>query len=181
MKIISSTYFCLPAFIICGASSFLSAQALDIKEALTADEVAAKRQAGGEELVEAGVEQLSGDIKIEERKPSLLADSCFLIGYHGYTLVPKGAVFSTGKAVQLASYAPVKGKLMNWEAFHRKHRSGLRLVQITDAQWTGEGSLDEVKKVISKAASSGQTVVTSLKGSPVSISALSKPPSESKE
>lgn len=156
-------------------------QALEIKDSLTAEEVAAKRRAGGEGLTEAGVETLSGQIKIEERKPSLLADSRFLVGYHGYTLVPKGAVFSTGKTVFVASDAPQKGKLLNWETFYRKHRSGLRLVLISDAQWTGEGSLDPVKEVIVKAATSGQTVVTSLNGSPVSIAALAKTAVELKE
>lgn len=125
--------------------------------------------------MESGVKKLSGDIKVEEQKVSLLNDSHFLVGHYGYTLVPKGAVFSSTKAISLVKNSPDEGKLMRWGDFHRKHRSGLRLIKITNGQWTGEASLDPVREVIAKAVSSGQTVVTSLNGFPVSISALSLP------
>lgn len=173
MKLNSPSLSLLLASVLSGV---LSLQAAEITEAPSAEEVSAKRRTGGREFTEAGVKKLSGEIQVEERKVSLLNDSHFLVGHYGYTLVPKGAVFSSSKAITLVKSAPAKGKLLKWEDFHRKHRASLRLIPITDGQWTGEASLDPVREVIAAAASSRQAVVTSLNGFPVSISALAISP-----
>ncbi|MDQ8192236.1 hypothetical protein [Roseibacillus persicicus] len=159
------------------AFSFLASASLvsaEITKAATGAEIEAQRRQLQSVYEDSGAAQVEGEVKIDVKKPSLLASSEFLVGPHGFTLVPKGAVIATGRAVAVENVAPKGAKLLNWSDFLQRHRGGLRLLPVTDNQWTGKESLDPLLTRIEAAEKSGYTTLTSLNGEPVSLPKIQK-------
>lgn len=115
---------------------------------------------------------LPGEVKIEVKTPSLLARSEYLVGVRGFTLVPKGSVVGAGKYVTVLSTPPAEGKLLGWDEFYRLHRAHLRLLAITEKQWSGKDSLETMKDKLASALEGSQTVLTSLNGQLVSLEGI---------
>lgn len=153
------------------SSGSLSAQ---ISKAPTAAEIAAKRRQADAVYESAQAKSVEESVSIERATPSLLGSSDYLVGPHGFVLIPKGAVIAEGKTVTLAKTAPIRGKLLEWSEFFRKHRSGLRLLPISEQQWMGEASLEPLKSRVEAARQNGYTTVTALNGGVVGLPDLHK-------
>jgi hypothetical protein len=159
------TFFVLVGSALVG----VPALAQEVVETASPEEVMARRANAKAAFGKAGTVVPDKPIAISEDRPTLFEQSDFLVGVHGYTILPKGAVISVGKSVQLVSSQPRSGKLLDWNSFVRSHRGGLRLIPISDGQWTGTDPLDSLKPTLEAASESGLTCLLSLNGQPVSI------------
>lgn len=145
-----------------------------ITRALTPAEVAAKRSQV--DTTPREVVSETGEQKTESKKdkPSLLANSDFLIGPHGFSIIPKGSLVSEGKMVTLSATAPKNKKLLSWDVFSHKHRAGLRYISISESQWKGEASLEPLRPQLIQAGKRPFTTLTTLNGGLVSLPEIQK-------
>lgn len=155
--------------LIASAIACNTAMAQKMKDAPNSAEVVALRGNVAAAYGNTATKPSAAAVAPPEKKRTLAEQSDFLVGAYGYTLLPKGAVTHTGKAVQVSATQPTSGQLMDWDSFYRKHRGGLRLVPITNDQWTGTAPLDSLKPTLEAAAKSGLTTVISLNGYPVGL------------
>jgi hypothetical protein len=169
MKSLSHFVFVLPL-----ALAMVLPVAAQIRKAPTVAEATAKRRQVDAVYERSEVRSVENEVSIERAKPSLLGSSDYLIGPHGFSLIPKGSVVAQGKMLTLATTAPTKGKLLKWEDFFRRHRAGIRLLTITDQQWMGEASLEPLRIKLAAAEKSGFTTLTSLNGDLVALQGLKK-------
>lgn len=166
---ISKSPTLIPAALACSLLSSAFAAAEGVREAPSAADIAALRGDVASSYGNSKTSEKSGVVTAAKKRASLSERSEFLIGAYGYTILPKGAVTHTGKAVQLSASQPGTGKLMDWDSFYRKHRGVLRLIPITDSQWTGKAPLESLKPTLDSAAESGLTALISLNGYPVGL------------
>ncbi len=140
-----------------------------IQDAPSAADIQSKRGKTDSAYASAGVKKAENEVPIERVKPTLIGESHFLVGAHGFAIVPRGAVFASGRTVKLVETAPQSGKFLAWGEFYKRHRAGIRLINITGDQWSGKTSLEPLKAQLNAAAASGQAALTSLNGEPVSL------------
>lgn len=141
----------------------------EVREAPSAEAVTAARGNIAASYGNSKTAKKGAPVEVVTKRPTLADQSDYLVGAYGYTILPKGAVTYTGSAVKLSATQPTTGKLMNWDSFYRKHRAGLRLVAITDSQWTGTAPLDSLKPALDAASKSNITTLISLNGYPVGL------------
>lgn len=146
----------------------------EIRKAPTADEVSAKRRQVNAVYDSAGTKAVESEVKIEKARTNLLATSEYLVGPHGFVLIPKGALITEGNMVTVSATAPTDTKFLTWDDFVRKHRAGIRLISISEQQWMGETSLDSLLPKLEAAKKGSFTALTSLNGSVVSLPAIQK-------
>lgn len=155
--------------------------AAEVTDKPTAGDVNEKRKRAAEVYErfrkEAEALKAKEEASSEKGKKSLLAESDFLVGPHGFIIVPKGAVVSEGKMVTVSADEPTRSRLLGWEEFYRKHRAGLRFIAISEGQWTGKESLEDVKKKVAEARKKSFTTLTLLNDSVVSMPQLQAAPS----
>lgn len=146
--------------------------AQEVKDAPSASEVSQLRKVSATNAYnEEGVKEVEKEVQLIER-PSLLKKSEFLSGPFGFALLPKGSVVAAGKSLTLTATPPEKGKMLPWKDFYQKHRGSIRLLVVTEQQWSGKAPLTSLLPTLKTAAEGGMTTVTSLQGQPISFPPL---------
>ncbi|MDQ8189434.1 hypothetical protein [Roseibacillus persicicus] len=144
---------------------------LEIRQSATAEAVNARRVAAAEKGYQAAsVEQADEKVSIRSEKKSFLAGSEFLVGAHGFAIVPKGSTVTPGRGLTVASEAPTGTKLQSWKEFQHSNPSVLRLLPVTEAMLAGdEEALETLAAKVKALQTGGIAYVTSLNGNPVCL------------
>lgn len=168
------SFFSAPALALSATALLLQPMSAEIRKAPTADEISAKRRQVDSVYGINGAKAVEEEVKIVDSRRNLLASSEYLVGPHGFILVPKGAVIAQGKMVTVSATIPANAQFLNWNDFIRKHRAGIRLLEISEKQWMGESSLESLLPKLEAAQKGSFTTLTSLNGSVVSLPAIQK-------
>ena len=147
---------------------------IQIREAPSNEVMNARRKAAANTYGAAGSKVLEEEVAINTEKQSFLSGSEFLVGANGFVIVPKGAVVTPSRSLQVQSEAPTTAKLQDWKAFQRGNFAAVRLLPVSEEMLNGdEEALKKITEKIAAIKSGGIAYVTTLNGHPVSIPGLS--------
>ena len=148
---------------------------LQIRPAASVEVMNARRDAAAANAYGArGVKLLEEKVEIRTEKVSLLAGSEFLLGAHGFVIVPKGCTVTPSRGLTVLAEAPTDGKLQDWKSFQRSNSANVRLLPLTEAVMSGDKeALTKISEKIEALKKGGIAYVTTLNGNPVGIPGLS--------
>lgn len=148
-----------------------------MQEAITPEQLDLQfRKAQQEDPMKQLVQTTGEDPSVKNRPPSLLENSDFITFGNLTALVPKKAIIQTPKNIANRVNSANLTRLVGWTEFYAANRGWITTLEVSRSQAEGNTPLaEEVKEHLSR---SGNLIVATFKGSPISLLPL-KPTAES--
>lgn len=144
----------------------------EIVAAPTAESLAKQKAAYSQRSGSQFVEKTDREVLVKKlSQNSVLAESRFLIGALGYTIVPEGSVYALNTPFQIVEKKPNEIAYLPWKEFLRKHYANLSIVHLQKAHLMPGAETTLIKEKIQAAESLKKTCVTLFQGYPARMTA----------
>ena len=151
-----------------------------MRDVITHRELMAQQAASKEPPPLSAFEKAEGEDPAKGSRPQDILKSSDFLSYSGMaTLIPKHALVYVPDLLKTRATIKDGLKIVTWPDFHAKNRSWITTVEVTRQQAEGLEPLDEEK--MESIRKTGDVIVATMKGSPISVLPLKTPTEEAEE